>query len=308
MTRFILKRLAGMLPVLLVIASVTFFLVRFVPGGPFDEERTLPETVKAQLNAHYGLDKPLPVQYGRYLLNLLRGDLGPSYKYPGWSVNELIAERARVSLELGFWGLLVAVALGIPAGAVAAARPNTWLDHVPTGLATLGVCVPTFVLGPLLILVFALKAGWFHALGWESAGDRVLPALALGLVFAAPIARLTRASMLEVRNQDYMRTARAKGLSEARVYFVHGLRNALVPVVTYLGPAAAGLISGSFVIESMFNIPGLGKLFVMSAFNREYTMICGTVLFYAVALLTLNLAVDVALALLNPRVRLENRP
>lgn len=294
-----------MIPVLLVIATVVFFLVRFVPGGPFDQERTLSETVKAQLNAHYGLDKPLPVQYGQYLLHLVQGDLGPSYKYPGWTVNELIVERARVSFELGAWGLLVAVLLGIPAGAVAAVRPNTWLDHVPTSLATLGICVPTFVLGPLLILVFALKLGWFHALGWESAGDRVLPALALGLVFAAPIARLTRGSMMEVRNQDYMRTAQAKGLSAARVYFVHGLRNALVPVMTYLGPAAAGLISGSFVVESMFNIPGLGRLFVMSAFNREYTMICGTVLFYAVALLVLNLMVEVALALLNPRVKLD---
>ncbi|MDR2863919.1 MAG: ABC transporter permease [Puniceicoccales bacterium] len=305
MARYILKRFAGMVPVLLVIATVTFFLVRFVPGGPFDQERTLPAPVKAQLYAHYGLDKPLYAQYGRYLLNLLQGDLGPSYKYPGWSVNELIVERAKVSLELGLWGLLVAVALGVPAGAIAAARPNTWLDHTLTGLSTLGICVPSFVLGPLLILFFALKLGWFHALGWESAGDRILPALALGLVFAAPITRLTRANMLEVRNQDYMRTARAKGLSGARVYFVHGLRNALVPVMTYLGPTTAGLISGSFVIESMFNIPGLGKLFVSSAFNREYTMICGTVLFYAVALLMLNLAVDVALALLNPRVRLE---
>jgi oligopeptide transport system permease protein len=294
-----------MIPVLLVIATVVFFMVRFVPGGPFDQEKTLPETVKAQLNAHYGLDQPLAVQYVRYLGNLAKGDLGPSYRYPGWTVNELIAERAVVSAELGFWGLLVAVLVGIPAGAVAAIRPNSWLDHVPTSLATLGICIPTFVLGPLLILIFALKLGWFHALGWNEASDRILPALALGLVFAAPIARLTRGSMLEVRNQDYMRTAHAKGLSAVRIYFVHGLRNALLSVVTYIGPAAAGLISGSFVVESMFNIPGLGKLFVMSAFNREYTMICGTVLFYAAALLLLNLVVDVLLVLLNPRIKAE---
>ncbi|MDR2512698.1 MAG: ABC transporter permease [Puniceicoccales bacterium] len=303
MLLFVFRRVVGAVPVLWVIATVVFFLVRFVPGGPFDHERTLPESVKAQLNAHYGLDRPLAAQYGQYLLNLLRGDLGPSYKYPGWAVNELVWERAQVSLELGFWGLLVAVGLGIPAGALAAMRPGSWLDRGLTGLATLGICVPTFVLGPLLVLAFALKLGWFHALGWGGAGDRVLPALALGLAFAAPVARLTRGSVLEVRSQDYMRTARAKGLGESRVYFVHGLRNALVPVVTYLGPAAAGLVSGSFVIESMFNIPGLGKLFVSSAFNREYTMICGTVLFYAVALLALNIAVDVLMVWLNPRAR-----
>ncbi|MDR3229495.1 MAG: ABC transporter permease [Puniceicoccales bacterium] len=303
MCRFIFRRVLGMLPVLWIIATVVFFLVRFVPGGPFDQEKTLPEAVKARLNAHYGLDQPLVIQYGRYLANLAQGDLGPSYKYPGWTVNELVAQRAPVSLELGFWALLTAVAIGIPAGAFAAARPGSRLDRVLTGGATLGICVPVFVLGPLLILVFALWLQWFHALGWESAGDRVLPALALGLAVAAPVARLTRSSMLEVRNQDYMRTARAKGLSELRVYFVHGLRNALVPVVTYLGPAAAGLVSGSFVIEAMFGIPGLGKLFVSSAFNREYAMICGTVLFYAAALLLLNLIADIALAWLQPRLR-----
>lgn len=305
MLRFIARRLAGTLPVLWLAATAVFFLARFAPGGPFDQEKVLPESVKAQLNAHYGLDKPLPVQYGQYLLNLLQGDLGPSYKYPGWTVSELIRERAPVSLELGMWALLVAVLIGVPAGVLAASRPNSWLDRVLSAGVSLGICTPSFVLAPLLTLVFALKLGWFHALGWESAGDRVLPALALGLAFAAPAARLARGSMAEVRNQDYMRTARAKGLSPGRVWFVHGLRNALVPVVTWLGPAAAGLVSGSFVIESLFNIPGLGKLFVMSAFNREYSMICGTVLFYAAALLLLNLAVEIALAWLNPKVRLE---
>ena len=300
---FVLRRLGEMIPVLWLVATAVFFMVRFVPGGPFDQEKALPEAVKAQLESHYGLDRPLLIQYGQYLGKVVRGDLGPSYKYPGWTVNELIGQRAKVSAELGFWALLVAVLIGIPAGAMAAIRPNSWMDHVPTTLATLGVCVPTFVLGPLLILVFALGLGWFHPLGWDTWQDRILPALALGLVFAAPVARLTRGSMLEVCNQDYMRTAKAKGLGAGRVYFVHGLRNALLPVVTYLGPATAGMISGSFVVESMFNIPGLGKLFVQSAFDREYTMICGTVLFYALALLVLNLVVDVLLVLLNPRVK-----
>jgi oligopeptide transport system permease protein len=303
MLRFILRRFLGMLPVLWIVATATFFLARFVPGGPFDTERPLPAAVKARLDAHYGLDQPLIVQYGRYLGNLLRGDLGPSYKYPGWTVGELVAERAPVSFELGLEALLVAVLVGIPAGALAASRPNSVLDRTLTGGATLGVCVPAFVLGPALILLFALQLHWFNALGWETAGDRVLPALALGLTVAAPVARLTRGSMLEVRGQDYMRAARAKGLSEMRVWFVHGLRNALVPVVTYLGPAAAGRVSGSFVVEAMFNIPGLGKLFVSSAFNREYSMICGTVIFYAAALLLLNLAADIAVAWLQPRLR-----
>jgi len=303
MARFIIKRIAEMLPVLWAIATLVFFLVRFVPGGPFDTEKPLPAEVRAQLNAHYGLDKPLFVQYGKYLANLAQGELGPSYKYPGWSVNELIAERAKVSLELGAWSLLVAVALGIPIGAVCAVKPNSILDRTLTSIATIGICVPAFVLGPLLILIFALKFPLFNALGWEVPLDRVLPALSLGLVYAAPIARLMRGSMLEVRNQDYMRTARAKGLGEARIYFVHGLRNALIPVVTYLGPAAAGLISGSYVIESMFNVPGLGRLFVASAFNREYTMICGTVLFYAMALMILNLLVEVTLAFINPKMK-----
>ncbi len=305
MTRFILRRLLEAIPVLWIIATVVFFLVRFVPGGPFDEEKPLPAAVKAQLNAHYGLDAPLPAQYGKYLLNLVQGDLGPSYRYPGWSVNELIGDRIGVSAELGFWGLLVAIGIGIPCGAIAAMRPNTWLDRVPTAMAVVGISVPTFVLGPIFILIFTLKFSCFHALGWSTAGDRVLPSLVLGMVFAAPIMRLTRGSMLEVRNRDYMRTARAKGLSETRIYFVHGLRNALLPVIAYLGPTAAGMISGAFIIESMFDIPGLGKLFVQSAFNREYTMLCGTVLFYATALILLNLASEILSALLNPRLKFE---
>lgn len=305
MPRFIFRRVLEMIPVLWIVATIVFFMVRFVPGGPFEAEKNLPAIVKAQLHAHYGLDKPLAVQYGKYLANLAQGDLGPSYQYPGWTVNELLADRIGVSAELGLWGLLTAVCVGIPLGALAASRPNSPVDHVPSALAAVGISVPTFVLGPLVILFVSLKLGWFHALGWNTPGDRVLPALVLGLVFAAPVMRLTRASMLEVRNQDYMRTARAKGLSETRIYFVHGLRNALLPVVTYLGPATAGLISGSFVVESMFDIPGLGKLFVMSAFNREYTMICGTALFYAAALLVLNLLADVLAVALNPRLKYE---
>ncbi|MDR0536398.1 MAG: ABC transporter permease [Puniceicoccales bacterium] len=303
MAAFILRRLAGLVPTLWLVATCVFFLARFAPGGPFDREREMPESAKAALHAHYGLDRPLAEQYGRYMLNLARGDLGPSYKHPGWTVRELIGARALVSLELGLWALLVAITLGVPAGVLAATRPGSLLDRAVTGAATLGVCVPSFVLAPLLVLAFALGSGWFNVLGWETAGDRVLPALSLGLVFAAPAARLARGGMMDVRAQDYMRAAVARGLPPWRIWFVHGLRNALAPVVTWIGPAAAGLISGSFVVESIFNIPGLGKLFVSSAFDREYTMICGTVLFYAAVLLALNLCVECVMAWLNPKLR-----
>lgn len=305
MFRFVLRRLLEAVPVLFVVATATFFLARFAPGGPFDEARPLPPEVKAQMDAHYGLDKPLGVQYARFLGNLVRGDFGPSYKYHGWSVNELIADRVPASLALGGGALVIALALGIPLGCVASIKPDSWLDRLPTGIATLGICLPTFVIGPLLVLVFSVRLGWFNASGWNVPSDFVLPSLTLGLVYAAPVARLMRASMLEVRGADYMKTARAKGLSPLRIYFVHGLRNALIPVVSYAAPTAAGLISGSFVVESMFSIPGLGQFFVKAAFNRDFTMIVGTVMFYAVVLVALNLLGEIVLAKLNPRVRLD---
>lgn len=305
MLRFILKRLLEAVPVLFVVATLAFFLARFAPGGPFDEERALPPNVKAQLAAHYGLDKPLGEQYLLFLKNLARGDLGPSYKYHGWDVDELIADRIPTSLALGAGALAIALALGIPLGAAAAIRPDSAADRLLTGAATLGICLPTFVVGPLLVLLFSNALGWLPASGWNAPADFVLPAATLGSAYAAPVARLMRASMLEVRAQDYMKTAKAKGLSPARIYFVHGLRNALLPVVTYVGPTAAGLISGSFVVESMFNVPGLGQFFVKAAFNRDFTMIVGTVLFYAAVLVALNLLAEIALVKLNPRLKYE---
>ena len=305
MFRFILKRLLEAVPVLFVVATLAFFLARFAPGGPFDEERALPPAVKAQMNAHYGLDRPLAEQYVIFLKNLAHGKLGPSYKYHGWNVEELIADRVPTSLALGAGALVFALAVGIPLGALAAMKPNSWLDRLPTGAATLGICLPTFVIGPIFVLIFSNWLGWFNASGWNSPADFVLPATTLGLAYAAPVARLMRGAMLEVRSQDYMRTARAKGLSPARIYFVHGLRNALLPVVTYIGPTAAGLISGSFVVESMFNVPGLGQFFVNAAFNRDFTMIVGTVVFYAAVLVLLNLLSEIALVKLNPRLKYE---
>jgi oligopeptide transport system permease protein len=301
----ILRRLLEVVPVLLVIATISFFLIRLAPGGPFSDERHVSAEVLANLNAHYGLDKPLHQQYLSYLGNLLRGDLGPSYHYQNRTVNELIADALPVSAELGLYALLVALLLGLSAGIIASLRPNSRLDYVPMSLAMAGICFPTFVLGPILALVFGLWLGWFNATGWDQPGDRVLPALTLGAFYMAYIARLTRGSMIEILSQDFVRTARAKGLAEKWVVFKHALRVGILPVLSFLGPAVAGLISGSFVVETVFGIPGLGRFFVQSAFNRDSTLLVGVVLFYATLIIFLNLLVDILQGLLNPKVRYE---
>ncbi len=305
MPKLIIRRFLEAIPVLFIIATATFFLVRLAPGGPFDREKTVSPEVEEALNAHYGLDDSMLVQYLRFIGNLLSGDLGPSFKYPGWTVNELILAKIPVSLELGIYALIIAVLIGTSAGVIASLKPNRWSDHFPMALAMIGICLPTFVLGPILVLVFALKLEWFNVSGWFLLGDRVLPSLTLGIFYAAYVARLTRGSMLEVHNEDYIRTARAKGLPEWRVTLVHALRNGILPVVSFLGPAAAGVISGSFVVETIFHIPGLGRFFVNAAFNRDYTMVIGTVLFYATLLILLNLLVDILQSLLNPRIRYQ---
>ena len=292
-----------MIPVLWIIITVVFFLIRLAPGGPFDAERNVSQEVLASLKAYYHLDSPLYVQYAEYLARLARGDLGPSFKNASWSVNELIVLGFPVSFELGLYALLVALVLGLGAGVIASRKPNTAQDYVPMSLAMLGICVPTFVLGPLLVLVFGLWLGWLPVAGWDGPQYKILPALTLGAGYAAYIARLTRGGMLEVLSQDFIRTARAKGLTEARVILRHALRGGLQPVVSFLGPAAAGLLTGSFVVETIFQIPGLGRFFVQAAFNRDYTLIMGTVLFYATLILLFNLLVDVAQAWLDPRLR-----
>ena len=236
---------------------------------------------------------------------MLHGDLGPSFKYSNRTVNEILGEKLPVSIELGLWSLAVALALGLTLGIVAALRRNTWVDYLASAIGMIGLSVPSFVIGPLCVLAFAIHAGWFNASGWYFPSDRVLPSLVLGLAYAAPISRLTRGGMLEVLNQDYIRTARAKGASELRVVFKHALRGGLLPVVSYLGPAIAGILTGSFVIETIFQIPGLGREFVTSAFNRDYTLVLGTVILYAALLMALNLAADIAQAWMNPKVRLE---
>ncbi len=305
MIRFILNRLLQTIPVLLVIATMTFFMLKLAPGGPFSAEKKFSPEVLRSLEAHYGLDKDLDQQYLDYLGKLLHGDLGPSFKYPGRSVNELIAQGFPVSLELGIYAIGIALVLGVTAGLIASLRPNSPTDYVPMSLAMAGICLPTFVLGPLLILVFGHWLDWFNVAGWYTPADRVLPSLTLGLYYAAYMARLTRGGMLEVLNHDYIRTARAKGASEQRVIFRHSLRGGLLPVVSFLGPAIAGLVSGSFIVETIFSVPGLGRFFVMSAFNRDYTLVLGTVLFYATLIILLNLVVDIVQVWLNPKLRFE---
>ena len=303
MLSLIARRLLQSIPTLWVVATATFLLLRLAPGGPFDDEKPIPPEIKAQIEAHYGLDLPLYQQYFQFFGNLLNGDLGPSYKYPGWDVQEIIIQAFPVSLELGCWALLISLALGIPIGTLAALKHNKPAETNLMAVAMIGICLPSFVIGPILLMTFSLQLGWFNPLGWSYAGDRVLPAITLGLLYAAYIARLARSGMLDVMRNDYIRTARAKGLKERTVVMRHALRTALYPVVAYMGPAAAGLISGSFVVETIFFIPGMGPFFVNAALNRDYTMVMGTVLFYATLIILFNLLVDIVQMWMNPRTR-----
>jgi oligopeptide transport system permease protein len=305
MLRFIARRFLETIPVLFIIATATFFMMHLAPGGPFDSEKQVAPEIRARMEAHYGLDKPLFLQYLLQMKHLLQGDLGPSFKYPGRTVNEIIADAFPVSLELGCEALVVALVFGLTAGMVASLKQNSAWDHVPMALAMLGLCLPTFVMGPLLISAFALHLDWLNAAGWFFPKDRVLPALTLGAFYGAYIARLSRGGFLEVLNQDYIRTARAKGASGARILFKHALRGGILPVVSFLGPAIAGVLTGSFVVETIFGIPGLGRYFVTAAFNRDYFMVMGSVLFYACFVVVLNLAADVVLVWLNPKLRFE---
>ena len=305
MLAYIARRILETIPALLIIVTMTFFMCKYAPGGPFDSERATTPEIRKRLEAHYGLNDPVYVQYFRHLGQVIKGDFGPSYKYPSRTVNEIIAESLPNSMELGFYALLTALALGLTTGLLAAMFHNRFLDFAPMAIAMLGICLPTFVLGPLLILFFALNLGWFNVSGWSEASDRVLPALTLGIYYAAYVARLSRAGMLDVLSQDYIRTARAKEVSELRILFKHALRGGSLPVVSFLGPAIAGLITGSFVVETIFQIPGLGRYFVTAAFNRDYTMVMGTVIFYATLIILLNLIVDIVVVWLNPKSRFE---
>ena len=293
-----------MIPTLWVIATLTFFLVHAAPGGPFQAEREIPAAAKEQLMRKYGLDQPLHIQYLSFLGNAVRLDFGPSYKYPQRQVREIIFEAFPVSAELGGWALLLAILIGVPIGVVAAVKQNSRLDYASMAAALAGVSIPNFVLGPVLVLGLALSLFIFPPALWQGPESRILPVLTLSTAYIAYIARLTRGGMLEVLRQDYIRTARAKGLAEATVVSKHALRLGILPVVSYIGPAAARILMGSIVVESIFSVPGLGRYLVYAAFNRDYTLVLGEVLFYAAFLLVLNMLIDIAYTRLDPRVEL----
>ena len=303
MWTFALRRLLWAVPTLLILATLVFFLLRAAPGGPLDDERALPPEVQAQVAAAYHLDEPLWRQFGRYLGALAQGDLGPSFQYPGRSVNELIAAGFPVSLQLGLAAMALALLLGCAAGTLAALRKDRWPDHAVMALAVGGLAVPTFVVAPLLILAFAVWLGWLPAGGWDGWRSAVLPVVALALPQVAYAARLTRGSMAEVLRQDYIRTARAKGLPERVVVLRHALKPALIPVLSWLGPATAQIITGSVVVEQVFSIPGLGRHFVQGALNRDYTVVTGVVLFYGALIILMNFLVDLLYGVLDPRAR-----
>lgn len=305
MVALILKRILSAIPVLLIVASLTFVLVRFVPGGPFDADKNLPPAIIANLNAKYHLDKPVLEQYVLYIGRLAKGDLGVSYKYINRTVNDILIEAIPVSVQLGFTALVLAILIGVPLGTLAAVKRGTFIDVGAMLISTAGISVPGFVTGATLILIFGVWLKILPVALWESPRHMILPALTLAASPAAYLARLTRASVLEILEKDWVRTARSKGLSVWKTVLKHTLRNALVPVVTVLGPLTAILITGSFVVEYLYAIPGMGRFFVTAVSNRDYDLIMGTTLVFACILIVTNTIVDVAYTFLDPRMKVE---
>lgn len=301
---YVLRRLAALPLVLFCVATLSFFLMRFAPGGPFDAERSLPPAVERNIRAKFHLDEPLWQQYLRYLGAVCRGDLGPSFKYRDRTVNDLIGEAFPVSLALGLFAMSIATSAGVALGVAAAVRKNTAVDYGAMAAAMVGISVPSFVLAMALLMVFGFWLRVLPVAGWGSPWHAILPGLTLAAGPTAYVARLMRASMLEELGRDYIRTARAKGLSEAAVVLRHGLRNSILPVVSFLGPCAAAVLTGSVVVEKIFAVPGLGTHFVNGALNRDYTLVMGLILLYSGLLVVFNLAADLALAWLDPRIRL----
>jgi oligopeptide transport system permease protein len=299
------RRILQAIPTLLLIVAAAFFLMRAAPGGPFDDERALPPEIEANLQAAYGLDQPVTAQFARYLGGLVRGDLGPSFRMKDFTVAELIGRGLPVTLGIGAAALLLGIGLGVPLGLVAGLRQNGWADHAVMSVALVGIAVPNFVVAPVLALVFGLYLGWLPVAGWEpgSAKHLVLPVITLALPLVAYLARLTRGSLLEVLQAPFIRTARAKGLDPGVILRRHALKPTLLPVVSFLGPAAAALLTGSLVVEQVFGLPGVGRYFVQGAINRDYTLVMGMVVFYASLILLLNLAVDLLYGWLDPRIR-----
>ncbi len=305
MAKFVLRRLLGLLPTLLAIIALSFFVIRLAPGSPFTNEKAVPPEVLQALEARYGFDRPIAEQFFLYLGNLLQGDLGLSTKYPGRTVNEIIADGFPVTVALGAVALFWALLIGIPAGIIGAIRQNTALDYSAMAGAMVGISVPTFVLGPLLVLFFSLELLWLPPAGWGSVSHAILPGITLGTAYAAYIARLTRGGMLEIVRSDFVRTAHAKGLRERMVVVRHMLKGGLLPVVTFMGPAIAHMMVGSVVVEKIFSTPGIGPYFVDAAFNRDYFLVMGIVVLYSVFLLLMNLVVDIGYGFLDPRIRYD---
>ena len=307
MRALLVRRLLTAIPTLLGVVILSFILMRLAPGGPFDGERALDEDTRAALDAAYGLDLPLGEQIALYIGRLLQGDFGPSLVYRDFTVSELIAQGLPVSLTIGGLALIVACVLGIGGGLWAAIRAGRWQDEAIMGLATLLTALPVFVTGPLFVLIFALGLGWLPVSGWEPGNPSylVLPVIALALPFAGAIAKLTRAGLAKALNEDHVRTARARGLAERTVIRRHALRPALVPVASYLGPAAAGLLTGAVIIETVFALPGLGRYFVQGALNRDYPLVLGVVTLYAGLIILFNLVADLIYGWLDPRMRAQ---
>jgi oligopeptide transport system permease protein len=307
MLRYFLTRLAGAVPTLFIIVTVTFFLIRAAPGGPFDQEQTLPPEIMANLQRAYGLDQPVWVQYGHYLGALAHGDFGPSFKYKDFSVTELIGQGFPVTLELGSIAMALALILGVPIGTFAALHHNSAADYATMSLAVVGIAIPTFVVLPFLGLLFGIHLHWLPVAGWEPGSIRhlVLPVVALALPPLSVIARLTRANMLEVMRSHFIRTAVAKGLPLHTVILRHAMRPALLPVASYLAPAIASIMTGSLVVESIAGLPGIGRYMVQGALNRDYTLVLGMVIIYSTLLILMGLVVDLLYAWLDPRVKLE---
>ncbi|HVR85563.1 MAG TPA: ABC transporter permease [Planctomycetota bacterium] len=310
MILFLVKRIAGGLLALYVVATLSFFMIRFAPGSPFTSERRLPPEVLRNLQRAYNLDKPLPVQYALRMRGYLKGDFGLSIKYDGKRVEELLFPSFGTSLQLGLLGFFFSLMVGVPLGIVAAARQNKAIDHAASSVALAGICVPNFLLGPLLVMIFALYQKWLPVAGWPEnfSGEELLklllPTVTLSAVHVAYVSRLTRAGMLDVVHKDYIRTARAKGVDERRVYLRHALKNGITPVLSYAGPMAAYVFTGSVVVEKVFNIPGMGQHFVDAVFARDDAIVMGAVLIYSALIIAFNVAVDVTYSFLDPRVRL----
>jgi oligopeptide transport system permease protein len=306
MTRYIIRRFLSLIPTLFLIIVFAFAIERLAPGGPFSSEKKLPPEIMANMLAKYHLDEPWPRQFARYLGDMLRGDLGPSFRYKDFTVNQLIAEALPVSMLLGTLALIVAVVLGLGTGIIAALRQNFLVDYATMSLAVIGISVPLFVIGPVIKMVLALQLKWLPTSGWIDGRNGwivlIMPVITLSFPYFASIARLSRASVLEVLRSDYIRTARAKGLKESTVIFKHVLKGAMLPVISYLGPAFAGIITGTVVVETIFTIPGMGRFYIQAATNRDYTLIMGDVIVFSVILVLMNFVVDVIYGFLDPRI------